>query len=288
MWPQIPTTEGQYLHPSEAGGARRQPAWGAALRNELPRRAACRNNHPHVRSAITGSTEFEDPPLEWSFLWLSCSQRHWAGPWVLPELLFFAASPQTLPGTRWGTTHSTALQEKPLQTEIRSSCTSAGALPHAPDMAGPWVWCLMRGGTWRRKGTSKARHFPSCCLTPRPFLHPSTSPERPFQGCFSRCSTASPHQLSRSQEMGIWGRCLRDIPRDTAGATQHCKPRSQQQQWVLTGSLPRAEGSLAKGVPLSQKFIFAVVIHLVLFQPARVVTRKTSALSLLGSRAGSV
>lgn len=113
-------------------------------------------------------------------------------------------------------------------------------------------------------------------------LDPSTPPEHPFQGCFSSCSIISPHQLSCSQEMGILGQCLWNIRRDKAVATQHCKPHCHQHEWVLTGSLPRVEGSLAKGVPLSQKFIFTVVIHLVLFHPARVVTRKTSALSLPG------
>lgn len=56
---------------------------------------------------------------------------------------------------------------------------------------------------------------------------------------------------------------------------------------MLTGSLPRVEGSLAKGIPLSQQFILTVVIHLVLFHPVRVVTRETSALSLLGIRHSS-
>lgn len=52
-------------------------------------------------------------------------------------------------------------------------------------------------------------------------------------------------------------------------------------------TLPRVEGPLAEGVPLSQKFILAVIIHLVLFHPVTVVTWKTSALSLLTVRIGA-
>lgn len=135
----------------------------------------CRKNHPHVLSAISGPTGVEQSPPKCSFLWLSCSWRHWVGPRVLPELLFFAAPPQTLSGTRWGTTHSTAPQEKPLQTEIRPSCTSQGALPHALDMTDLWFWGQLRllcGGTWRRKGASRVSQ-----LQPHPkALSPSWTP----------------------------------------------------------------------------------------------------------------
>lgn len=95
-----------------------------------------------------------------------------------------------------------------------------------------------------------------------------------------------PYQFSLSWEVGIQRRCLWHVHGDgSSTAPQTPLPSAPR---VADSSLPRVEGTLAKGVPLSQKFILAVIIHLVLFHPVRAVTRKTSAPSLLAARIGAV
>lgn len=122
----------------------------------------------------------------------------------------------------------------------------------ALDRAGLRFW----GHLWRRRGFpgEAAPHGLSSCIP---------APENPFQGCC--CSFPVVEKWESSSNACGTSPGTRQEQRST------CTPHGPQHGWVLAASLPRAEGALAKGVPLAQELVFAVVIHLVLFHPAGVV-----------------